>query len=62
MKTEGTNLFLLAIAAFWSSSRWPLWAPEGREVSHWVVFIDMFHCDNKPPSMPFCNKVKNLDQ
>ena len=24
MKTEGTNLLLLTISAFWSSSRWPL--------------------------------------
>ena len=33
MKTEGTNLLLLTISAFWSSSRWPpRWAPEGREV------------------------------
>ena len=31
MKTAGTNLLLLTISAFWSSSRW---APEGREVSH----------------------------
>ena len=23
MKTEGTNLLLLTISAFWSSSRWP---------------------------------------
>ena len=39
MMTEGTNLLLLTISAFWSSSRWRLatyyrWAPEGREVSH----------------------------
>ena len=44
MKTEGTNLLLLKISDFWSSP-WPLrWAPEGREVSHWVVVIDRFHC------------------
>ena len=24
MKTEGSNLFVLTISAFWSSSRWPL--------------------------------------
>ena len=24
MKTEGTNLLLLTISAFWSSSRWPM--------------------------------------
>ena len=24
MKTEGTNLLLLTISAFWSSSSWPL--------------------------------------
>ena len=24
MKTEGTNLLLLTISAFWGSSRWPL--------------------------------------
>ena len=36
MKTEGTNLLLLATSA--------LWAPEGREVSHWVVVIDRFYC------------------
>ena len=23
----------------------PRWAPEGREVSHWVVVIDRFHCN-----------------
>ena len=36
MKTEGTNLLLWTISAFWSSSMWPWpprWAPEGREVS-----------------------------
>ena len=41
MKIEGTNLLLLTILAFWSSSRW---APEGREVPHSVVAIDMFQC------------------
>ena len=49
MKTEGTNLLLLPISAFWSSSRWPLatyrWAPEGREICHQVVVIDRFHCN-----------------
>ena len=44
MKTEGTNLLLLTISAFWSSSRWPMAAPEGSEVSHSVVVIDRFHC------------------
>ena len=47
MKTEYTNLLLLTISAFWSSSRWPRpprWAPEGREVSNYVVVIDRFHC------------------
>ena len=46
MKTEGTNLLVLTISAFWNSSRWPLanrWDPEGREVSHKVVVIDRFH-------------------
>ena len=43
MKNEGTNLLLLTMSAFWSSSRW---APEGREVSHYVVVIDRFHCTN----------------
>ena len=41
MRTEGTNLLLLTISAFWSSSRW---APEDREVTHLVVVIDRFHC------------------
>ena len=31
MKTEGINLLLLAISAFWSQP--PRWAPEGRELS-----------------------------
>ena len=37
MKTEGPDLHLLTISAFWSTSRWPLpprWAPEGRELTH----------------------------
>ena len=43
MKTEGTNLFVLTMSAFWSS--WPpRWAPEGREVSHKMVVIDRFRC------------------
>ena len=33
MKIEGTNLLLLTISAFWSSSP-TRWALEGREVSH----------------------------
>ena len=41
MKTEGINLLLLTISAFCSSSRW---APEGRDLSHYVVVIDRFHC------------------
>ena len=45
MKTEGINLLLLTISAFWSSFRWPpRWVPEGREVSHYVVVIDRYHC------------------
>ena len=46
MKTEGTNLLVLTMSVFWSSSRWPKprWAPEGREVSRKVVVIDRFHC------------------
>ena len=43
MKTEGTNLLLLTMSAFWSPSRWPLASPEGREVSHQVVAEDRFH-------------------
>ena len=35
MNIEGTNLLLLTMSVFWSS-----WAPEGREVSHYVVVID----------------------
>ena len=43
MKTDGTNLLVLKISAFWSP--WPpRWAPEVREVSHKVVVIDRFHC------------------
>ena len=42
MKTKGTNLLLITMSAFWSSSRWD---PEGREVSHLVVVIDRFHCN-----------------
>ena len=34
MMTEGTNLLVLTISAFWSPSWPPRWAPEGREVSH----------------------------
>ena len=44
MKTEGTNLLLLTISAFWSQGP-PRWAPEGREVSHKLVVIDRFHCN-----------------
>ena len=33
MKTEGTNLLLLTISAFWSSSRWP-WATEMSSKRH----------------------------
>ena len=41
MKTEDINLLLKTIIAFWSP--WlPRWAPEGREVSQYV--IDRFHC------------------
>ena len=47
MKTEGTNLLLLTISAFWGSSR-SRWAPEGREVSHYVVVIDRFQCSKVP--------------
>ena len=49
MKTEGTNLLMLTMSAFWRSSRWPLarWPRcvlKGREVSTKVVVIDRFHC------------------
>ena len=44
MKTEGTNLLVLTMSAFWSSSWSPRWAPDGREVAHKVVVIDRFHC------------------
>ena len=49
MKTEGTNLLLLTISAFWSSSGWPLalpprWALDDRKVSYQVVVIDRFYC------------------
>ena len=43
MMTEGTNLPVLTISAFLSSSRWPS-AQEGREASNWVVVIYRFHC------------------
>ena len=39
MMTEGTNLLLLTISAFWI----PSGAPEGREVSNKVVVIDRLH-------------------
>ena len=37
MKTEGTNLLLLTISAFWSSSRWPL-ASEPMTYGLWQIY------------------------
>ena len=47
MKTEGTNLLLLQFLPSGAhlGGPWPpRWAPQGREVSHWAVVIDRFHC------------------
>ena len=44
IKTEDNNCLLSLSGAHLGGPWPPRWAPEGREVSHWVVVIDRFHC------------------